>query len=34
MIDEKQLIDELKQSGMIVYYEFGIAIVDMVGSQP
>ena len=34
MIDEKKLIDELKQSGMIVDNEYGNAIVDMVGSQP
>ena len=34
MIDEKRLIEELKQSGMIVDNEYGNAMVDMIESQP
>ena len=34
MIDEKKLIDELKQSGMIADNEYGNAMVDMIESQP
>lgn len=34
MIDEKKLIDELKQSGMIADNEYGNAIVDMIENQP
>ena len=34
MIDEKKLIDELKQSGMIVDNEYGNAMVDMINEQP
>ena len=34
MIDEKKLIDELKQSGMIVDNEYGNTIVDMISNQP
>lgn len=33
MIDEKKLIDELKQSGMIADNEYGNAIIDMINSQ-
>lgn len=33
MIDEKKLIDELKQSGMIADNEHGNAMVDMINSQ-
>lgn len=34
MIDEKRLIDELKQSGMIADNEYGNAMVDMIKNQP
>lgn len=34
MIDEKKLIDELKQSGMIADNEYGNAMVNMIESQP
>lgn len=34
MIDEKKLIDELKQSGMIADNEYGNAMLDMISSQP
>ena len=34
MIDEKKLIDELKQRGMIADNEYGNAMVDMIESQP
>lgn len=34
MIDEKKLIDELKQSGMIADNEYESAMVDMINSQP
>lgn len=34
MIDEKKLIDELKQSGMIADNEYGNAMLDMINSQP
>lgn len=34
MIDEKKLIDELKQSGMIADNDYGNAMVDMIESQP
>ena len=34
MIDEKKLIDELKQSGMIADNEYGNAMVDFIKSQP
>lgn len=34
MIDEKKLIDKLKQSGMIADNEYGNAMVDMINSQP
>ncbi|MDE5909841.1 MAG: DUF551 domain-containing protein [Lachnospiraceae bacterium] len=34
MIDEKKLIDELKQSGMIADNEYGSAMVGMIESQP
>ena len=33
MIDEKKLIDELKQRGMIADNEYGNAMVDMIESQ-
>ncbi len=33
MIDEKKLIDELKQSGMIADNEYGNALIDMINSQ-
>ena len=34
MINEKKLIDELKQSGMIADNEYGNAMIDMINSQP
>ncbi|MCH5271596.1 MAG: DUF551 domain-containing protein [Lachnospiraceae bacterium] len=34
MIDKKKLIDELKESGMIVDNEYGNAMVDFIESQP
>lgn len=34
MIDEKKLIDDLKQSGMIADNEYENAMVDMIESQP
>ena len=34
LIDEKKLIDELKQNGMIADNEYGNAIIDMINSQP
>lgn len=34
MIDEKKLIDELKQSGMIADNEYGNAMVNKINSQP
>lgn len=34
MIDEKKLIDKLKQSGMIADNEYGNAMVDMIDNQP
>lgn len=34
MIDEKKLIDELKQSGMIADNSYGNAMVDFINSQP
>ena len=34
MIDEKKLIEELKQSGMIADNEYGNAMVDMIENQP
>lgn len=34
MIDEKKLIDELKQSGMIADNEYGNAMVDIIENQP
>ena len=34
MIDEKKLIEDLKQSGMIVDNEYGNAMVEMINSQP
>lgn len=34
MIDEKKLIDELKQSGMIADNEYGNAMPDIINSQP
>lgn len=34
MIDEKKLIDELKQSGMIADNEYGNAMIDMIENQP
>lgn len=33
MIDEKKLIDELKQSGMIFDNEYGNSVVDMIENQ-
>ena len=33
MIDEKKLIDELKQSGMIADNEYGNAMLDMINGQ-
>lgn len=33
MIDEKKLIDELKQSGMIADNEYGNAMIDMINNQ-
>ena len=33
MIDEKKLIDELKQSGMIADNEYGNAMVDIIENQ-
>ena len=34
MIDEKKLIEELKQSGMIADNDYGNAMVDMINAQP
>ena len=34
MIDEKKLIDKLKQSGMIADNDYGNAMVDMINEQP
>ena len=34
MIDEKRLMEELKQSGMIVDNEYGNAMVDIIENQP
>ena len=34
MIDEKKLVEELKQSGMIADNEYGNAIVYMIENQP
>ncbi|MBD5504238.1 MAG: hypothetical protein HDR09_11040 [Lachnospiraceae bacterium] len=34
MIDEKKLIDELKQSGMIADNDYGNSLVNMINSQP
>lgn len=34
MIDEKKLIDELKQIGMIADNEYGNAMVDIIENQP
>ena len=34
MNEEKKLIDELKQSGMIVDNEYGNAMLDMINGQP
>lgn len=34
MINEKKLIDELKQSGMIADDEYGNYMVDMIENQP
>lgn len=34
MIDEKKLIDKLKQSGMIADNDYGNAMVDMIENQP
>lgn len=34
MIDEKKLIDELKQNGMIADNEYGNAMLDIINSQP
>lgn len=34
MIDEKKLIDELKQNGMIADNDYGNSMVDMIENQP
>lgn len=34
MIDEKKLIEDLKESGMIVDNDYGNAMVDFIESQP
>lgn len=34
MIDENKLIDDLKESGMIVDNEYGNAMLDMINKQP